>query len=374
MKKLLLVADTNTPKVDGTLSFMKEFIKRSEGFDLKLLVPDFGDKKTENVYHVKTSRWFKMSGYPSMKLLSWKNFKIIKKAVRETDIVFAQGPALLSFLSVYYGRKYDKKVFFYTHVLSWELFAKFSPIFSKKLFSWIIKKLSFYYYNFCDVLFVPYEKLRTKLIRGGVVSKIIVAKLGVDINYFKKNESKDTYKIHLGIDPEKRVIGYVGRISKEKNIELLIESYKKLKEEMPDLFLLIVGDGSKEIIEELNELKDCRITGFVNNVPKYLNAMDVFVMPSLTETTSLATLEAMSCSLPVIVTKVGFIPDYVIKGYNGIFIPSNSPVLLSLKIRKVLESESLRKNIGENARKTIVYSFSWKKTMNKIRRVIQVYS
>ena len=61
---------------------------------------------------------------------------------------------------------------------------------------------------------------------------------------------------------------------------------------------------------ELN--KDVVITGKKDDVVNYLNAMDVFVMPSLTETTCLAALEAMSCSLPVITTRVGSIKDYVI--------------------------------------------------------------
>ena len=56
-------------------------------------------------------------------------------------------------------------------------------------------------------------------------------------------------------------------------------------------------------------------------------------MPSLTETTSLATLEAMSCGLPVIASKVGFIKDYIAKGHNGIFFPKIVPIILHYNLK-----------------------------------------
>ena len=98
--------------------------------------------------------------------------------------------------------------------------------------------------------------------------------------------------------------------------------------------------------------------------------MDVFVMPSSTETTSLATLEAMSCGLPVIATKVGFIKSYLNKNHNGIFIPRDNPAVLALKIKMLLDDTSLCTQLGQNARKTIVYSFSWERSINRIRRIL----
>lgn len=72
-----------------------------------------------------------------------------------------------------------------------------------------------------------------------------------------------------------------------------------------------MGDGldSQKAFFKKNE--DVILTGSTRNVLKYLQAMDLFVLPSLTETSSLATMEAMACGLPVVVTKVGYLKYYI---------------------------------------------------------------
>ncbi len=373
--KLLMVADTYYPKVDGTLRFIEEFIKRGEEFDISLLVPDLGKKKGKKVTYLKPSRIFSLSGYPNMKF-SFKNLKLIKNEVKNSDLVFVQGPATISYLATRYGYKQSKKTIFYIHVLSWELFEKFMPtILLKKIVYKLVKKMCIHYFNFCERIIVPYPDLKEQLIEAGVKTEIVVARLGVDIEKFIPAKNKAGAKKAVGIDGSKNVIGYVGRVSKEKNVPTLLEAFKKL-ENQENLHLLIVGDGSKELITQFKELKNCTVTGFVDNVQDYLKAMDVFVMPSLTETTSLATLEAMATGLPVIVTKVGYMKNYVVKDYNGIFFPKNSSSVLAMKIKKFIEEPGYREKLGINARKTVAYSFSWERSINKIKRLLlkQYYS
>ena len=138
--KLLIVADTYYPKVDGTLKFIEEFLKRSQdSFEVSLLVPYYGIKKGKNVIYLDVSRIWKISGYSNLRL-TFKNFRKLKKTIREADIVFIQGPAIISYLSIYYAEKYGKKTIFYTHTISWELFEKFFPYIFKKLFFRLIKR------------------------------------------------------------------------------------------------------------------------------------------------------------------------------------------------------------------------------------------
>ncbi len=367
--KLLIVADTYYPKVDGTLKFMEEFLKRSQdSFEISLLVPDYGVRKGKNVTYIAVSKIWKVSGYSNLKL-SLKNFRKIKNAVKEADIVFAQGPAMISYLSIYYAHRYGKKTLFYTHTISWELFEKFFPQMLKKPFYSLIKKMSIALYNRCNEILVPYHELKEYLKTEGVETEITVARLGVDIDTFSPAADRRLSKKKFNIDPDKKVIGYVGRISKEKNTHLLLEAFKKL-EDQENLFLLMVGDGPEKQTKEFKETKNCKVTGFVRNVQDYLKAMDIFVMPSLTETTSLATLEAMSTGLPVVVTGVGFMKSYVIKNHNGVFFPRNSSAMLALKVAKLLKDRELRQRLGQNARKTVAYGFSWERSINKIKGLL----
>lgn len=367
--KLLIVADTYYPKVDGTLKFIEEFLKRSQdSFEVSLLVPNYGVKKGKNVTYLDVSRIWKISGYSNLRL-TLKNFRKLRKAIQETDIVFIQGPAIISYLSIYYAGRYGKKTVFYTHTISWELFEKFFPAIFKKLFYRLIKKMSIALYNRCNEILVPYHELKENLQKEGITTEINTARLGVDIEVFTPPPDKRLSKNKLHIDAEKKVIGYVGRISKEKNTHLLLEAFRKL-EEQENILLLMVGDGTKKQVKEFKEIKNCKVTGFVPNVQDYLKAMDIFVMPSLTETTSLATLEAMACGLPVIATKVGYIKNYLVKNHNGLFFPRNSSSVLSLKISQLLKDKKLREELGQNARKTVTYGFSWERSINKIKRLL----
>jgi glycosyltransferase involved in cell wall biosynthesis len=284
-------------------------------------------------------------------------------------LVIVQGPAIAGFLGIRYGHKYGKKTLFYTHILPWELFAKFFPFPFNHLFYQLIKWISVHYYNLCDEVLVPYHALKEQLENEGVQAKVTVARLGVDIEKYCPSKDRWASKRKVGLEPEKMVIGYVGRVSKEKNVKALLEAFRKLPNQK-DLFLLIVGDGPQEQVQNFKEVKNCLVTGFVYNVEDYLQAMDLFVLPSLTETTSLATLEAMSTGLPVIATKIGFIQNYIVKNYNGMFFPRNNPALLATKIELLIKNRELREKLGQNARKTVAYSFSWERSINKIKRIL----
>ena len=94
--KLLLVADTYYPKVDGTLKFMEEFVKRcADDFEISLLVPDFGVQRkipgVKEIIFITPSSILKISGYANMQL-SWQNRCKIKQAIERADMTFIQGP------------------------------------------------------------------------------------------------------------------------------------------------------------------------------------------------------------------------------------------------------------------------------------------
>lgn len=370
-KKILIVSDTYRPKVDGTIHFIDQFCKRTHKIvELTLLVPKFGDGEKSafaNTLFLKTSKIIvPLPTYPSM-ALSRENFKIIKNAVKTNEIIFIQGPAIASMLATYYGWRYKKRVVTYLHVLPWELFRQ-SQKKLLQLFTTVVEKISIFFYNQSSFILVPYHELEESMKKLGVKRKMYVAKLGVDIERFSPSKDKRMSKKKMGISSEEFVIGYVGRISQEKNLEVLKDAFDKLDYERKKL--LIVGDGAEEQKAVLKNVKDCQITGFVNNVDDYLKAMDVFVQPSHTETTSLATLEAMACGLPVIVSKVGFMKQYITKEHNGLFFPKSNSVVLAAKISKIHDDSELRKRLSDNARKTVAYSFSWERSINRIIKLL----
>jgi len=97
-------------------------------------------------------------------------------------------------------------------------------------------------------------------------------------------------------------------------------------------------------------------------VLQYLQAMDIYVLPSHTETTSLTTLEAMSVGLPVVVTRVGYIRHYVQHEKNGLFFERGNAEDLAKQLELLMGRPMLMQKLGRAGRETVVKEFSWQRT------------
>ncbi|MFC1690811.1 glycosyltransferase family 4 protein [Nanoarchaeota archaeon] len=369
MKKLLIISDSFLPKRDGVVRFIVEVASRlTKLYDVTLLVPDYGGKnaaslKDFNIIKIPLSKP-SIVGYNMTKLKSG----LVKKLVKENDLVFVQSGFPLSTLGIRYAKKLKKPVAVFVHQLVWEQFANI--VTKNRVIHNIMEKLTLFFarlsWNKADLIIVPSLSLVTRLTELGFKGEKKVVMLGCNNDVFLKPADKEEKKKRKGLS-NKIVIGYSGRVSPEKNLETLQEAFVELKLEHPEIFLLIVGDGSEKYVERFKAIKDCKITGFVEDVVPYLQAMDIFVMPSLTETTSLSTLEAMSCEIPVIATPVGNIKDYIISGENGFLFPRENTAILKKLILRLVQDGKLRSNIGSKARKTVIESYNWDKTAEGIK-------
>ena len=113
------------------------------------------------------------------------------------------------------------------------------------------------------------------------------------------------------------------------------------------------------------------LTGVKDNLAPYYQAMDIYVLPSIVETTSLTTMEAMSCSVAVIATPVGFIREYIEDGINGLIFPKKNSYTLYTKIKYLIDNPKDRENMGKKARETIVENYTWDKTSAGIKQILE---
>ncbi|MBW2996484.1 glycosyltransferase family 4 protein [Candidatus Woesearchaeota archaeon] len=376
-KKLLITTDTYYPHRDGVMIFLEKIVPAlAEDYDVTIAVPVFDRAKIKPIGKTRVvgfpvSDKLQMAGYKSVKL-SRKNRKRLKQLVKESDVVFSQDLAFLGALSIYYAKKYKKPVFNYVHQITWEhaVDVLTIPKTLKKILAALVRGMVRYLYNKCTGLLVPYKELAEELEERGVESKKIIVHLGVDTGKFSPPEDKFIAKRDIGVDAKHKVVGYVGRISKEKDLVTLKKAYLRLREEYPELRLLIVGSGPDEEMNKLKKIPDVKITGFVKDVVPYLQAMDIFVMPSLTETTSLATLEAMSCGVAVVATRVGYIKEYIINKFNGMFFGKHNHYLLRKRLELLINDSHERHIMGVRARKTVRQKFAWEKTIADVKKAL----
>ena len=162
-------------------------------------------------------------------------------------------------------------------------------------------------------------------------------------------EGRAKARQELRLKPEQRVIGTVARLDPIKNQAMILEAFSLLVPEFPDLVLLLVGDGpERQNLEQLtNKLKiDDRVifAGFKSPATDYMALMELFLLPSLSEGTSMTLLEAMSLGIPSIVSNVGGNPEVVSCKFSGEVISDNKYDVLYSSIRVLLKMKYTDKN------------------------------
>ncbi len=369
-KRILIATDCFMPRIDGISVFLDKIIPGlSRDFDISVIAPGF-QKRPKEIPGVSVS-FIDVMGlsigdfYPAKIRLG-----MIKKEVKQCDLVFSQTFGTIGLVTLRYARKFGKPVVAFTHSIEPELVSRSISKF-KRTITLLTKIVIRGAYNRCDAIIVPSKRIAEKLVEIGIRTEKIIVPLGVDTDLFAPPESKEEAKERIGISSNTKVIGYVGRIAREKSLTTLYKAFRRVEKHHNNITLLIVGGGLRKEI-----FKDDRNIIFIDPTPdivRYYQAMDIFVLPSLTETSSLSTMEAMSCGLAVITTKVGSLIEYIEHGPNGFFFPKEHYKLLATKIESLLMDDILRTSTGKAARKTIISNFDWKNTIDGIKRVLSKY-
>lgn len=140
-------------------------------------------------------------------------------------------------------------------------------------------------------------------------------------------EPPSSVKAELGIQPERRLIGLVGRVCREKGHMLMIEAMRDIAGEHPDAHLLFVGRVTRDVRPEIDEaVADAGLSGRVtltgnrHDVPRILDALEFSTMPSQIETFGLAAIEAMARGKAVVASRVGGLPEVVRHQQTGLLV------------------------------------------------------
>jgi glycosyltransferase involved in cell wall biosynthesis len=200
-------------------------------------------------------------------------------------------------------------------------------------------------------------------------NKIYVIYNGVDIERFKPRSNRIELRRELGLDPDKKVVLFVGRLYHRKGLETLLKSVPLVLKEFSNVKFVISGTGFKQKEESLRNLaKELDIEdhvtflGYVpdNKLPLLYSASDIFVLPAIYENFPFAILEAQATGLPVISTNVGGISEFLVDNENGFMIEPRDPTQLTQKVLTLLQDPKLAKEMGDRGRKLIEENFDWR--------------
>jgi len=200
-------------------------------------------------------------------------------------------------------------------------------------------------------------------------SPIDVIPGGVDLDRFSPTPRAKA-RATLGLQPNQKVVLFVGRIQRLKGLEVLVRAFARLGD--LDARLLVVGGqpGTSHESREISRLQHlvARLgledrTSFVGAVaheqlPLYYSAADVTVMPSSYESFGLVAVESLACGTPVVATRVGGLTSIVHDGETGVLVPWRDAEMFAESLRRVLEDTALRQRLANNARKSVL-GYGW---------------
>jgi len=196
--------------------------------------------------------------------------------------------------------------------------------------------------NRADLVTTPSRFGMRMLLQHRVERPVQAVSCGVDRTHFKPLPGVQRERVleKYGLDPGRFVLLYVGRIDEDKELEQAIDAMKYVKDSSILLALAGHGHARRALQQQAGEeaLNDAvRFLGFIpaSDLVPLLNCVDAFIMPSDIELLSIATLEAMSCGLPVIGADAGALPELVRDGYNGHLFQPGNPVDLARAVHKL---------------------------------------
>lgn len=254
----------------------------------------------------------------------------------------------------------------------------------KKWTQWIaIKLLTKLFLHHADLVIVPTEKLKKHAESFGARRAVVIPN-GVNTELFRpalkgltlRPQGQALSGFPSTINHQPLIILSVGRLESQKNFSVLVEAVARLKKSFKgrSFRVILVGQGSleKELKDQM-EKQSVRLSIHRSvpheQLPSICQTASVFVLPSLFEGHPKALLEAMSCGLPVIASRIPGCTDIVTDGYDGLLVEPTANGL-QRGLEHIFRDQMFARRLGEHARQTIVSKFDKKKLMEKEMQIL----
>lgn len=244
----------------------------------------------------------------------------------QPDIVHIQDHYPLSRAMVFAAHRRRIKVVGTNHFMPDNL-AAYVPLVSKikPFYNWVLWHWMREVYDRLDAVAGP-SQTAVKMLKGvGLKPYVLPISCGVNTNFFRPISLVDrvAWRTTYGIDPDKTIFFFVGRVDREKCLDVIIRAIQLLGRD--DIHFVIAGTGAAkdslmELVKKLGLQEKVRFTGFIPNsdLPSVLNSIDIFTMPGIAELLSIASLQAMACARPMLVANAVALPELVKENSNGL--------------------------------------------------------
>lgn len=214
-----------------------------------------------------------------------------------------------------------------------------------------------------------YSEKKSRIVWNGCANGLNVSKFDLS----KKDEYREEIRKKYGFSDSDIVLGFLGRIGRDKGFNELMLAFKQLKEKYPFVKLLYVGYNEKpDTVEQdlLRYFDDCEdiisTNGWVDDPQRYLSAMDIFMFPSYREGFGNVVIEAEAMAVPVVVSDIPGPQNGMVDGVTGFKVPAREVLPLVEKTSVLIEDDALREQFGKAGAKFVVDNFDSRVLIKKI--------
>jgi glycosyltransferase involved in cell wall biosynthesis/protein-tyrosine-phosphatase len=217
---------------------------------------------------------------------------------------------------------------------------------------------------FADRVIAVSNRMAGTLIANGYRASLVTTiHNGIDVRTVMPGRGRDDVRRELGVNDAALVIGTAGRLSPVKGHDTLLRAARVILDRRPDARFVIAGDGPlehelKALAAQLRVDGACSFLGGRADIKDVMSAMDVFVLPSLNEGLPMAVLEAMALAKPVVVSKVGGLPEVIQHRHSGLLVPAGDAAAFAAACLELADDREWAARLGAAAKRTVEQEFS----------------
>ena len=323
--------------------FSSEYVK--QGHSVYTFCPDYPFMHTpeeDNVFRFISVPWPTMTDFTlPVPISAYLNQTIERLGI---DIIHVHSPFLLGSLGARTARRHKLPLVFTFHTL-YEQYVHYFP-FVENTSKQVVKAIARDFSNRCNVVVAPSLLVADYLRQIGIKTPLVKIPTGIDMDEFKELD-RNWLKNNYGVRSEEKVLLFVGRLGKEKNVEFLLESFQDVLKLIPDCRLVLAGKGPLE--EYLRQV--CRQQGIDDKViftgelsrehiVHCYASSDLFVFPSVSDTQGLVIGEAKAAGVPVVAIRAFGPAEMVIHNEDGLLTELSLPAFTKAII-EILNDEEL---------------------------------
>lgn len=243
----------------------------------------------------------------------------------------------------------------------------------QKLYTW----LNLFSLKRYDRIIAVSKATKQIMVDSGIDEKRIdLVYNAIDVDLWQRDTVESTFRSELQVPDSGKLVGVVGRLSKEKGIDTTLAVAQQVIAARPDTYFVLVGDGPnrQEVENNLLELglsKNVFLVGFRKDALNIYAGLDLFLSTSLTEGTPNTVLEALAMEVPVVHTAVGGVPEIVEDGVDGILCKVGDVAGISHIVLSVLNDEDKARQLRERGRHSVCSKFSFTARMQAIESLYE---